>query len=97
MEAASGRSFGFAALPLQFCETSPGTEIRIRDEDAGNASGSGQAAADVQGDLLIGNRFLGVEESRLPVQQVEQIGQCHSQANAFGSLTTFGEGSTQSR
>ena len=90
MEAASRRSSRVASLPLQLREASQGAEIRIRDEDAGNASGSGQATADVQGDLLIGNGILGFDKSRLPVHQIEQIGQCHCQANAFGSLTTFG-------
>ena len=55
LEGTSRRSSGVTSLLLQLRKTSQGTEIWARSQDTGHAGGIDQEAANVQGDLLLGD------------------------------------------
>ena len=55
-----------ASLPLQFCQASPGVEIRMRSQDSGHAGWVDPAMANVKGGLLVKDGFWGIGEDHRP-------------------------------
>ncbi len=74
--ATSGRSPPVAAMLLQLRQASPGVEIRARSQDPGHAGGSDPAAANIQGDLLAGDYFLGKGKVHVGVRPLHNLSRC---------------------
>jgi hypothetical protein len=68
LEATSGRPPGTIAVPLQFHQTTSGTELWAGTADTGHAGWIDGKATDAAGDLLFGNSFRRNMPLRVPAR-----------------------------
>ena len=97
LEGAPGKPPGLTSLLLQLRETSQGTEIRPRSQDTGHAGWVDQEAANVQGDLLPGDAFLGAAKCHVRVLRLRLVGLCGQLESFYGGVATLEEAPTQAQ
>src|SRR5437867_1530974 len=66
----------------------------VRPQDAGHTSGIGYKTADVQGDLLIDDAFMGAAQCHVRILRLPRVSQCGRLASFCGGVATLDGGST---
>ena len=74
VEGTSRRSHRVVPLLLRFHQTSQGTEIRAPSQDPSHAGGIDHQAANVQGDLLLGDAIFSSAKYHVGVLRLGHVG-----------------------
>jgi hypothetical protein len=85
---------GVASFLLQLRETPQGTEIRAQSQDPCHASRIDHQAANVQGDFLLDDAFLGAAKCYVRVLRLGHVGRCGQIESFYGRVATLDDGST---